>query len=187
MNVLAKLNASELRAAAAEKFAAGPEVFDPVSILVPALRSVGALDAANRRLWEHSAEFLLGRRGRAPEAPKDWRQQVKLSCTCADCRELQKFVLDRALAVLSVEYFEDLLAGYGDFESPLWEIFEATRNSGAHATMDGLTQVFDSQWTPAAYTCRKEETFHSFLQNLCGPESFGTWVTDRKAGELWHG
>ena len=69
-------------------------MFDPVTILVPALGSLSAWDAAATRLWEHSAEFLLRRSGRPPEAPKDWRQDVKLSCACADCRELQKFVLD---------------------------------------------------------------------------------------------
>lgn len=94
LNVLGDLNASELRAVAADKFAAGPQVFNPVTVLVPALGSIHALDAANTRLWEHSAEFLLRRSGCPPEAPKDWRQQVKLSCACADCRELQKFALD---------------------------------------------------------------------------------------------
>ena len=39
-------------------------------------------------------EFLLRRSGQPPAAPTDWRQDVKLSCTCADCRELQTFVLD---------------------------------------------------------------------------------------------
>ena len=91
LEVLGKLDASALRVAAAEKFAARPEVFDPVTILVPALGSLSGWDAAATRLWKHSAEFLFRRSGRPPEAPKDWRQDVKLSCACADCRELQKF------------------------------------------------------------------------------------------------
>ena len=33
-------------------------------------------------------------------------------------------LFDHSVDVLGVEYFEDLLAGYGDFESPLWEILE---------------------------------------------------------------
>jgi 2OG-Fe(II) oxygenase superfamily len=94
LEVLGKLDASALRVAAAEKLAARPDVFDPVTILVPALGSLSAWDAAAAQLWEHSVEFLLRRSSRPPEVPRDWRQDVKLSCSCVDCRELQKFVLD---------------------------------------------------------------------------------------------
>ncbi|HEX9047137.1 MAG TPA: hypothetical protein VF988_08920 [Verrucomicrobiae bacterium] len=31
-------------------------------------------------------------------------------------------LLDRAIALFGLEFFEDLLSGHGDFESPLWEI-----------------------------------------------------------------
>src|SRR5206468_9978063 len=31
-------------------------------------------------------------------------------------------LFERAVGVLGLEYFEDVLAGYGDFESPLWDI-----------------------------------------------------------------
>ncbi len=36
-------------------------------------------------------------------------------------------LFNRAVEVLGIEFFEDLLAGYGDFESPLWEICEEYR------------------------------------------------------------
>jgi hypothetical protein len=94
LDALGELHAPALRAAAVEKFAARPAVFDPVTILVPALGLVRDQDDAVARLWEHSAEFLLARSGCPPSAPKDWRQEVKLSCACADCRELQAFTLD---------------------------------------------------------------------------------------------
>lgn len=94
LNALEEFGATALRAAAAEKFAARTAVFDPVTILVPALGAVAVWDDAATRLWEHSAEFLLKRSGQPPEAPRDWRQNVKLSCSCADCRELQAFTLD---------------------------------------------------------------------------------------------
>lgn len=94
LNVLGELDALELRLAAVGKIAARPAVFDPVKILVPALKSVRMWDAAAAQLWEHSVEFLLKTSGRPPAAPKDWRQNVRLSCSCADCRELRKFVLD---------------------------------------------------------------------------------------------
>lgn len=94
LNALEAFDATALRVAAAEKFAARPAVFDPVTILVPALRSVALSDDAATRLWEHSTEFLLKRSECPPEAPRDWRQDVKLSCACADCRELQAFTVD---------------------------------------------------------------------------------------------
>lgn len=94
LDVLGELNAPALRAAAVEKFAARPDVFDPVAILVPALGMIRDWDAAVKRLWEHSAEFLLHRSGRPPESPTDWRQEAQLSCSCADCRELRAFTLD---------------------------------------------------------------------------------------------
>src|SRR5438552_16370323 len=71
-----------------------PRCSIPWTILVPALATLREWDVAAQRVWEHSAEFLLERSGRSPEAPRDWRQDVKLACTCADCRELQAFTLD---------------------------------------------------------------------------------------------
>ena len=94
LGVLGTLNAAALRIAAAESFAARPDVFDTVTVLVPALASLQTLDAAATRLWEHSADWLLQRSGHPPDAPTDWRQKVKLSCSCTDCRELQAFALD---------------------------------------------------------------------------------------------
>ena len=96
LDVLGDLDASALRAAAVEKFAARPEVFDPAGITVPALAMLREWDAAANRLWFHCAEFLLHRSARPPQSPADWRQEVKLSCACADCRELQAFTLDPA-------------------------------------------------------------------------------------------
>ena len=91
---LAKLDTPALRVTAVEAFAARPDVFDPVTILVPALAMVPERDAAVKYLWKHGAEFLLQRSSCPPESPHDWRQDVKLSCSCVDCCELQKFVLD---------------------------------------------------------------------------------------------
>ncbi len=35
----------------------------------------------------------------------------------------------RVIELFGVEFFEDLLAGYGDFESPLWHILEPYRSA----------------------------------------------------------
>jgi hypothetical protein len=36
-------------------------------------------------------------------------------------------LFNRAVELLGIEFFEDLLAGYGDFESPPWQILEQYR------------------------------------------------------------
>ena len=42
-------------------------------------------------LWVHAAEFLLKRSEHPPAPPTDWRQEVRLSCQCEDCRALGAF------------------------------------------------------------------------------------------------
>ncbi len=93
--------------AAVEKIAARPETFSPVTIVVPAIeqiqaertRKVATSDSSVVHLWTGSAEFLLCRSEVPPEPPSDWRLDVKLSCSCPDCRELQTFARDPAQRV----------------------------------------------------------------------------------------
>jgi len=91
-----------LRYAAAEKIASRPEVFHPVTVVVPAIEGIcaerehmpPAVDHAIQHLWTSAAEFLLLRSEAPPQPPPDWRLNAKFSCACADCRELQAFALD---------------------------------------------------------------------------------------------
>lgn len=46
---------------------------------------------------------------------------------------LQRPLLERSIELFGVEFFEDLLAGYGDCESPLWGILERHRITGLEA------------------------------------------------------
>jgi len=103
LETLAALNASTLRDAACKSIAANPKMFDPATLIVPALqflreRNGDAVlsDKEFQRLCGHSAEFLLGRSEQPPESPTDWRQDVKMVCRCEDCRELQAFAHDPA-------------------------------------------------------------------------------------------
>ncbi len=103
LETLAALNASKLRDAACKSIAANAEMFDPATLIVPALqllrtRNGDAVlsDKELRHLWCHSAEFLLARSEQPPESPKDWRQDVKIFCRCDDCRELKAFASDPA-------------------------------------------------------------------------------------------
>jgi hypothetical protein len=93
-DALGRLDAATLRGDAVRHLAAGPDVFDPVTILVPALGRIRHSDDAVTQLWQHCVDFLIARSGNPPAAPTDWRQNIQLSCSCADCRELQAFVLD---------------------------------------------------------------------------------------------
>jgi hypothetical protein len=71
---------------------------------------------ADHQVAEHAAlileiaRLLPGKRGRWP----------KLACR-------HPALFERAVRVFGLEFFEDLLAGYGDSESPLWEVLERYR------------------------------------------------------------
>ena len=101
LQALRRFKTGTLCDTAAEKLAARPETFSPVTLVVPALeqiyagwgRKVAASDSSVVHLWTRSAEFLLQRSEVPPEPPSDWRLDVQLSCSCPDCRELQDFAL----------------------------------------------------------------------------------------------
>ena len=88
--------------AAAARIASRPKVFDPVTLVVPAIERICAeqqhlppgVDRAIQHLWTSAAEFLLMHSEAPPQAPPDWRLPAELSCTCADCGELQAFARD---------------------------------------------------------------------------------------------
>ena len=71
-----------------------------VGVVVPALQKLGERgrgvigDAEGERLWLHAADALIAQSEHPPAPPRDWRQNVKLSCTCADCCELAAFAAD---------------------------------------------------------------------------------------------
>ena len=99
---LRHFNDGKLCDAAADKIASRPKVFHPVTLVVPAIEQIRAeqvpmppaFDRAIQHLWTSAAEFLLLHSEAPPHPPSDWRLQAELSCTCADCRELQAFALD---------------------------------------------------------------------------------------------
>jgi len=94
MEALGRLGATALCDLAVQHFADRWEIFDPVSVLIPALPLLQEPDAAARRLWDNCAQFVLQRSEHPPEAPRDWRQEANLACSCTDCRELRAFAND---------------------------------------------------------------------------------------------
>lgn len=93
LNVLARLGITGLRAKANTAIIKKPGLFDPGTVIVPALEKVESSDfwPHYSTLWKHAAEFLLARSEQAPKAPTDWRQEVEIKCNCEDCKELQTF------------------------------------------------------------------------------------------------
>jgi hypothetical protein len=76
-------------------------MFDPEKTVIPILRELKAQnddhirkDPDFFRLCSHATMFLLKRSGFPPEPPKNWSQEVPISCSCEDCQELQKFARD---------------------------------------------------------------------------------------------
>jgi len=100
LDSLAAIDAPDLRRAACDAVAAAHS-FDSARVIVSALSLMRARDRKSisadddyQHLWHHAATILLDRSEHPPEAPKDWRQEGRIRCTCGDCRELQTFVLD---------------------------------------------------------------------------------------------
>ncbi len=76
-------------------------VFDPEKIVIPILRELNTQhgdliknDPDFVRLCTHAATFLLKRSSYPPEPPKNWSQEISISCSCEDCKELQNFARD---------------------------------------------------------------------------------------------
>jgi hypothetical protein len=107
LRALPRFGDGSLCVAAAEKIASRPGVFSPVTLVVPAVERICAgrgkvtppVESSVQRLWTGAAEFLLLRSEVPPEPPSDWNMDVEISCSCADCLELQAFARDPAAHV----------------------------------------------------------------------------------------
>jgi hypothetical protein len=94
LEALQYFKSGTLCGAAAEKIAARPETFSPVTLVVPAIeqmraegRQMTAAEESIVNLWTSAAEFLLRCSEVPPEPPSDWRLNAELSCSCPDCLE----------------------------------------------------------------------------------------------------
>ncbi|MFN2445848.1 MAG: hypothetical protein ABR606_09755 [Vicinamibacterales bacterium] len=100
LDSLAAIEAPDLRRAACNAVAAARS-FDSARVIVSALslvrgrdRNTISADDDYQHLWHQAATMLLARSEQPPKAPKDWRQEGRIRCTCDDCRELHTFVHD---------------------------------------------------------------------------------------------
>jgi hypothetical protein len=148
LSTLARIPGSEapaLRLAAARSISARPQVFDPVSVVTPALAALcpaPAADPALAVLWNHCAEFLLQRSGVPPAPPVDWRQEANLSCRCADCRELAAFLANPGAQVHRFRVRQD-------------------RRQHLHNIIDAhdlaMTHVTERKGSPQTLVCTKDQ------------------------------
>lgn len=97
-NNLSILDVTTLEDTAAAEIISHPSVFDPGTVLVPALSKLLRLHSNSSliQLWKHACAFLLERSEFPPQAPQNWRQEVTISCSCDDCKELQLFANNAA-------------------------------------------------------------------------------------------
>lgn len=109
LGFLAVAGATPSRVEAARRFV-GTGLMEPVTLTVPVLarmdgRAAGACasDDAARWLWKEAAVELLARSEYPPVPPKDWRQDVRLGCTCEQCLVLQAFIRDPNERVLRIK------------------------------------------------------------------------------------
>jgi hypothetical protein len=104
LRALQRFKGGILCGAAAAKIAARPEIYRPVTLVVPAIERIcarrgqqtAAVESSVRHLWTSAAEFLLQCSEIPPKPPLDWRLNIELSCSCPDCRVLQTFARDPA-------------------------------------------------------------------------------------------
>jgi hypothetical protein len=86
---------------AADHMLAWPKTYGVDEVLIPAIldlagaRSARALPAVER-LRTAALAHLRTRIAEPLEAPKDWRRVSELPCSCADCRDLARFLDDPA-------------------------------------------------------------------------------------------
>ena len=131
--------------AAAEKMALRTDIFSPVTLVVPGIeamhKSGRAAAGVIAYLWTSAAEFLLMRSEEPPQPPSDWCLNVKLSCSCPDCQELQTFANNPGLRVHRFRVNKDRRG----------HLHEAIKREGLE-----MTHVTERVGSPQTLVCTKD-------------------------------
>jgi 2OG-Fe(II) oxygenase superfamily len=94
-HALEELNAKKLQDEVISIFIANRDTFDPRTILAPALAKLRIiLGSPLLHLWEHVSNCLLTGSEYPPNPPTNWAQEVKIVCSCDDCKNLKIFAKD---------------------------------------------------------------------------------------------
>jgi hypothetical protein len=77
------------------------QVNDLHQVMIPAVQKIqqskghqSGGEAGYRQLWQHCLDNLEDLTKTPVQIPSHWTQDIQLSCNCADCKELQQFLLD---------------------------------------------------------------------------------------------
>ena len=180
---LRALDSVELHTTAVAVIRGAPAVFDPVTVVVPALQQLpDALgteltsDTVRRALWLHAADFLLARSERPPELPVDWRQEVTVSCKCEDCRELQAFVHDPVAKVHRFRVRQDRRQHlHGQIEHHGLDLTHVTERQGSPQTLvcTKTRRSYQRQCAQHAADCAAMGTLVGLLGAVSGDAEIG--------------
>ena len=92
-----------------------PRRYELRTVLIPAVKAIHASLATDSpggssfdRLLHHCLDELQALTASPIEPPADWTRDAKIDCTCADCRELSKFLRDPAEQVHRFRRRKDL-------------------------------------------------------------------------------
>ena len=88
--------APPLAGRAANQLLANPETYGFDAVLIPAVLKLipGPPLPAVVRLRTACLAHLRARIAEPLEAPRDWRRESRLPCSCEDCRDLARFLAD---------------------------------------------------------------------------------------------
>jgi hypothetical protein len=132
---------------AADHMLAWPKSYDLDMVLIPAVvdlvgtRSAKSLPAVER-LRAAALVHLRTRIAEPLEAPKDWRRNSQLPCSCPDCRDLARFLDDPAQKTWTLKAVE---AQRGHVEAMI-------RQAGSD-----LDTVTDRKGRPYTLVCTKNQ------------------------------
>ena len=127
------------------------------SVQIPALtslypwlkRNVKASPPALARWLDSCRKRLESRASQSPQRPADWRRAARLSCDCADCSELARFLRDPSQQVHRFRVRKDR-------RQHLHQVIERNRCDVDHVT--------DRRGSPQTLVCTKN--IASFLREL---------------------
>lgn len=93
---LEELNAKQLQDETISIFITDCHIFDPRTILAPVLAKLQSsiIGSPLLHLWEHASNCLLTESEYPPNPPTTWTQEVKIGCSCDDCKSLKIFAKD---------------------------------------------------------------------------------------------
>jgi hypothetical protein len=161
-----------------------PKRFDFTTVQIPALlqmerwlrRNVKRPCAPLHRWLAAVVEELESRASHPPQEPTDWRRESDTGCSCADCKELSRFLRDPSMKTLRLPLAKD-------------------RRQHLHAIIDGknldTTHVTERSGRPFTLVCAKTQAsfertlraHHLDLEHLTKIRNLYRWLDGLKSDQ----